>query len=116
MKFLERAQAMRVHESREIAPGDHFRRGTPNDLASEVKIVQGCGHLRLRSSTRRILPLMVFGSSSTNSISRGYLYGAVTCLQWFCNSQRKSSLPTKSFLRMTKAFTIMPRAESALPM
>jgi hypothetical protein len=32
----------------------------------------------LRSSTRRILPLRVFGGSSTNSISRGYLYGAVT--------------------------------------
>jgi hypothetical protein len=34
----------------------------------------GClAHRRLRSSTRRILPLTVFGSSSTNSISRGYL-------------------------------------------
>jgi hypothetical protein len=30
---------------------------------------------RSRSSTRRILPLIVFGSSVTNSISRGYLYG-----------------------------------------
>src|SRR5262249_47958221 len=28
---------------------------------------------RLRNSTRRILPLTVFGSSSTNSTSRGYL-------------------------------------------
>lgn len=28
---------------------------------------------RCRSSTRRILPLMVFGSSALNSISRGYL-------------------------------------------
>ncbi len=28
---------------------------------------------RWRSSTRRILPLLVFGSESTNSISRGYL-------------------------------------------
>jgi Cupin domain len=28
---------------------------------------------RCRSSTRRILPLMVFGSSAVNSISRGYL-------------------------------------------
>jgi hypothetical protein len=33
---------------------------------------------RCRNSTRRILPLMVFGNSAVNSISRGYLYGAVT--------------------------------------
>ena len=31
-------------------------------------------------STRLILPLMVLGKSSTNSMIRGYLYGAVTCL------------------------------------
>ena len=31
-----------------------------------------------RSSTRRILPLTVFGRPATNSIARGYLYGAVT--------------------------------------
>lgn len=31
------------------------------------------------SSLRLILLLMVFGNSSTNSISLGYLYGAVTC-------------------------------------
>ena len=30
-------------------------------------------------STRRIFPEMVLGSSSTNSIILGYLYGAVTC-------------------------------------
>jgi len=28
---------------------------------------------RFRNSTRRVLPLMVWGSSFTNSISRGYL-------------------------------------------
>src|SRR5213594_4974590 len=33
---------------------------------------------RARKSTRRILPLIVFGNSGRNSISRGYLYGAVT--------------------------------------
>lgn len=35
---------------------------------------------RRRRSTRRIFPLTVLGRSPTNSISRGYLYGAVTCL------------------------------------
>lgn len=33
-----------------------------------------------RSSARLILPLAVFGSSSANSMRRGYLYGAVTSL------------------------------------
>ena len=28
------------------------------------------------------LPLMVLGKSGTNTICRGYLYGAVTRLQW----------------------------------
>ena len=32
---------------------------------------------RSRSSARRILPEWVLGSSATNSIARGYLYGAV---------------------------------------
>src|SRR5918999_5110394 len=36
---------------------------------------------RCLSSTRRILPLVVLGSSSMNSIRRGYLYGAVWALQ-----------------------------------
>lgn len=34
---------------------------------------------RSRNSTRRIFPEVVFGRSSTNSILRGYLYGAVSC-------------------------------------
>src|SRR3712207_2740647 len=36
---------------------------------------------RCLSSTRRILPLVVLGSSPMNSIRRGYLYGAVWALQ-----------------------------------
>jgi hypothetical protein len=42
-------------------------------------------------STLRIFPLMVFGSSSTNSIIRGYLYGAVTSFTWFCISTFRAS-------------------------
>ena len=34
------------------------------------------------SSLRLILPLIVLGSSSTNSISLGYLYRAATCLTY----------------------------------
>ena len=45
-----------------------------------------------RSSTRRILPLEVFGSSSTNEIARGYLYGAVTDLTCSCSSAASSPL------------------------
>ena len=53
------------------------------------------GRLLSLISTLLIFPLIVFGSSSTNSITRGYLYGAVSCLTWFCNSSISSgpSLP-----------------------
>src|SRR5271165_2337807 len=46
---------------------------------------------RSRSSTRRILPEIVLGSSVTNSISRGYLYGAVKFLQCSCSSTASAS-------------------------
>ena len=34
---------------------------------------------------------MVFGSSVTNSMMRGYLYGAVTFFTWSCSSVTRSS-------------------------
>ncbi len=43
-----------------------------------------------RNSTRRILPEMVLGRLSTNSISRGYLYGAVTRFTCSCSSLASS--------------------------
>src|ERR671916_2913479 len=46
---------------------------------------------RCLSSTRRILPLVVLGSSPMNSIRRGYLYGAVWALQKSCISLANSS-------------------------
>src|SRR5271165_1233651 len=46
---------------------------------------------RSRKSTRRILPEIVLGSSVTNSISRGYLYGAVKFLQCSCSSTASAS-------------------------
>ncbi len=46
---------------------------------------------RSRSSRRRSLPLAVFGSSATNSIRRGYLYGAVTRFTCSCSSRASAS-------------------------
>src|SRR6266567_1759830 len=43
------------------------------------------------SSVRRILPLIVLGRSGTNSISRGYLYGAVTVFTCSCSSPTSAS-------------------------
>src|SRR5882672_72490 len=57
---------------------------------------------------------MVLGSSSRNSISRGYLYGAVMRLQCSCNSCRNSSLAPHSLRSTTKALTIWPRAAVGL--
>src|SRR5581483_6105382 len=70
---------------------------------------------RLRSSTRRIFPLRVFGSASTNSISRGYLYGAVTRLQCSCSSPTSVSARSYPVRRTTNAFTIWPRSGSGFP-
>ena len=54
-------------------------------VRAQTKPLAAVAPLRLssaaRNSTRRILPDRVFGRSATNSISRGYLYGAVTRLQ-----------------------------------
>ena len=46
-----------------------------------------------RNSTRRILPEFVLGNESTNSIARGYLYGATSFFAKVCNSLTRSSLP-----------------------
>ena len=44
-----------------------------------------------RISTRRILPLIVLGRTVTNSMIRGYLYGAVTFLTCSCSSSFRAS-------------------------
>src|SRR5262249_11375719 len=46
---------------------------------------------RSRSSTRRILPLTVLGRPATNSMARGYLYGAVTRFTCSCRARTSSS-------------------------
>src|SRR3954466_5099114 len=57
-----------------------FRR---ND--SLVCHLTGCSIALCRNTYRWILPVLVFGSDSTNSMLRGYLYGAICCFTKSCN-------------------------------
>ena len=72
LQLLKRGDAVREHEAPEMALRDDLRRGPPHDPAAGFERLHGA-HARSRRSTRRIFPLMVFGSSVRNSISRGYL-------------------------------------------
>ena len=69
----------------------------------------------LRISTLRTLPLMVLGIVSTNSTTRGYLYGAVSFLVKFWISFLSSSVGSKPALRMMVAFTSWPLTGSGTP-
>lgn len=61
------------------------------------------------NSTRRIFPEEVLGSSSINSIFLGYLYGAVDCFTWFCNSFIRFGLSASSrSCKTINAFTTFP--------
>src|SRR6185295_5571084 len=69
----------------------------------------------LRSSLRCTLPVVVMGSASMNSISRGYSYGASrprTCCWIFSTSSWPAENPGCS---TTNALTIVPRVSSGLP-
>jgi hypothetical protein len=69
-----RGRGLRRRDPRHAARG--ARRSAARDAVPLSDADQDAGAFRRsrsRSSTRRILPLRVFGSSSTNSISRGYL-------------------------------------------
>src|SRR5204862_3328928 len=70
---------------------------------------------RLRSSLRCTLPVVVIGSASMNSISRGYSYGARrprTCCWISSMSVCDGAWPGCSTMN---AFTISPRVASGLP-
>ena len=56
--------------------------------------------------------MAVFGRSSTNSIRRGYLYGAVTRFTWSWSSATSRSDPCTPGFRTMKALTTSPRSGS----
>ena len=53
------------------------------------------------SAKRRNLPVSVFGSCATNSIARGYLYGAIACLTWSCSACASTASPGAPLDRTT---------------
>src|SRR6185437_2352034 len=46
-----------------------------------------------RRANRFSLPVSVLGSCATNSIARGYLYGATSRLTWSCNAVTSAASP-----------------------
>ena len=73
---------------------DPHPHAVPRHLASSFFVISASCRARSRSSTRRILPLIVLGNSLTNTIWRGCLYGAVTVLTCSCSSRASSSEPS----------------------
>src|SRR5205814_7205449 len=76
---------------------------------------KGPPHEHPLNSLRLSLPVAVFGSASTNSIARGYLYGAICALAWACSSATNASDASASALSTTKAFTFCPRSGHGTP-
>jgi hypothetical protein len=65
-----------------------------HDLQCPTPFDERTGHeFKARSSRRRVFPLIVFGTSSMNSIERGYLYAAICSLQNAINSSSVTDLP-----------------------
>ena len=58
---------------------------------------------------------MVLGSSATNSMIRGYLYGAVVFFTCSCSSASSSGLAAYPSASTTVAFTTAPRSGSGTP-
>ena len=79
------------------------------------------GSVRSRSLKRWILPVAVFGSSATNSIQRGYLYGAILSFTKRLElvGQRRRRPPAGSFsttkaLRLHQAVAVLPADHGGL--
>src|SRR3989441_6170733 len=68
-----------------------------------------------RSLKRWILPVAVLGSSPTNSIHRGYLYGAILSLTNAFSSSPSAAEAAAASLRTTNAWGLMRRSLSSLP-
>ena len=62
----------------------------------QVSPVSAC----LRRMSRLTFPERVFGRVLTNSISRGYLYGALWCFACCCSSRTRDSVGSYPGLRM----------------
>src|SRR5688572_9575218 len=101
-------------------PGDEDERALGGDAVREAL---GAGpprrlqdrHSGALSLKRCSLPVSVRGSVSTNSIARGYLYGAITFFTCSCNAFAVSGSFGKSFFSTTYALTMVPRSESGAP-
>src|SRR5262245_6990278 len=108
---------------------DALGRGTDGDRVHRPRVRRGqeavdeChgaplalqGQRFCRSSTRRIFPLTVLGSSVTKEISRGYLYGAVVRFTCSWSSVASASEPATLALRTTKALMRWPSFSSGTP-
>ena len=62
--------------------------------------------LRFLSLNRCSLPVSVRGSASTNSIARGYLYGAMGCFTCSCSFSHRARPGLDARFRTTKALTM----------
>src|SRR4029077_8568082 len=104
---LSHGEPLDVGGAQQIGHGELVHREVAFDLERRQR-----RHERRRSSLRRILPEIVLGRDSTNSISRGYLYGAVTVLTWSCSSRASASEPSWPGASTTNALTMLVRSRS----
>src|SRR5271165_4106901 len=74
-----------------LGPDREVRRRAPRRQRDIPGVDRRGRRSRWVRSAGRILPEIVLGSSVTNSISRGYLYGAVKFLQCSCSSTASAS-------------------------
>src|SRR5579859_2892512 len=98
----------------------------PNDVRFSLATCEpypetswGAGRTRssasCRSRYRWVFPLIVLGSSVTNSTTRGYLYGAIEALTKSCSSTALAASPAAASRNTTNACTIMPRSSCGAP-
>jgi hypothetical protein len=80
----------------DTSPGDSRRLLSPSRRQHTCRLdrPQGDSDSAIcRSRNRCSLPVAVLGKASTNSIARGYLYGAIRCFTKSCNSAIFASSP-----------------------
>src|SRR5207244_13032086 len=92
---VARGLALPVHHALARVRGGH-----PIRSAAQARVHAG---VRSRSLNRWIFPAAFFGSSGTNSIQRGYLYGVIRPFTNALSSSASSALGVRSFLSSTNA-------------